>query len=192
MRKKTQWYLLLGVTLSVCFIINLACVQAYLINTVVWWEPAQRNPNKYYVISQWSEFGSAVTDWNNKNTHFGSVSKRSSPDDAPLTVVRYSSSTDGSCGWWLCYGQTGALAFAEIKLNDWYLTHGDASLGLPLDTSNKRKSVCAHELGHNFMLHHVGSPTVAVMRTTGSGRLVAQIWTPQTDDVNGVNANTHW
>lgn len=149
------------------------------------WDSSLIKPLYYYVYNQWSEFPTAVSDWMNWGCDFGSITRTYS-ESAPLVVDTYSSSTDGSAGFTSYYPLSGSVTTMSIGLNNYYLTHGgDLGVGLPLDTANKRKSTCAHELGHVQNLAHVGDGSI--MMTIAAGRLLVPIYTPQVDDKTGVN-----
>jgi hypothetical protein len=174
---------IVGVMFTLCFIANsLATVPGQWGHP---WDPGYINPLTYYVYDWWDGFSYAVSDWNNLDTDFGSIS-RTGDDMGPLVVFTYNSSTDGACGFTSVYPTSGQVTTMSIGLNDYYLTHGEGlGLNLPLNTTNKRKSVCAHELGHVQDLWHVAAGSIMV--TTGGGRLNMGIWAPTADDKTGVN-----
>lgn len=174
---------IVGVIFSLCFTANsLATVPGQWGHP---WDTDYIDPLYYYVYDQWNGFSNAVSDWNDLNTDFGSII-RTGDDIGPLVVDTYYSSSDGLCGWCSAYPSSGDVTSMSIGLNDYYLTHGEElGLNLPLNTTNKRKSVCAHELGHVQDLWHVAAGSIMV--TTGGGRLNMGIWSPTADDETGVN-----
>jgi len=153
------------------------------------WSSGYRNSHYYYVYSQWDEFYNAQVDWNNLGSDFGTMARTYVQDGAYCTVVKYNSD-DGNCGYCTQSHSGSYFTAIGIHLNDWFLIGGDPNLGLPLDTANKRKSVCAHEIGHDHSCDDVKNTnaTDTIMRQTAYGRLTRGTWTPQNWDKNAVNS----
>ena len=70
----------------------------------------------------------------------------------------------------------GATGKADVNLNWFYLQS---------DTINARRGTAGHELGHALGLDDNNSGGAVIMNV---GRNRNQVFTPQTDDINGVNS----
>ena len=142
------------------------------------WPSNKRNPLYYYVNSEWSEFPTAKTDWNNAGTDFGSFYKHSNPEYAWVYVTIITNSGVSWPGRCILITSGTEIITADIELNNYYYS----DLG-----SNGRRTVCAHEIGHTFSLNDENDIWV-LMHQGALERVELGILGPQNDDINGVNA----
>ncbi|SFE87446.1 Matrixin [Paenibacillus algorifonticola] len=180
MRKKS---LLTVTTLILMTFIFTSSALAYSFTGHTW---SKTNGNTYNVSVKYATtnttyraaFDSAVSDWNSSQSkikfnlsalNVSSLNKVGTQDvDNP--------SLYGVC---ITYPISGT---AKIS----YFT-ADLNIGNPnvVNYSKTRRSTAGHELGHALGLDHVSVLVTAIMN---SSRDRETVYTPQTDDINGVNA----
>jgi hypothetical protein len=156
-------------------------LQAYAYN--LWgysWSSLFIYPLQYYDTSGISEVPDAKDDWNDAGTDItlatGSFNclykiKYDYRDDVnwdgltSITLIPF----------------TNYFATVDVFINDYYTQNY---------SSNQRKSVISHEMGHAFGLAHSSGAVVMNGATNGFNSRWGTygICTPQTDDVSGVNA----
>lgn len=126
-----------------------------------------------------AEFQDAIDSWNSSsdaNIYFSSTSENliMQSDLVTTSPAEYCYRVGGTC---LTQGSYIGYTKFEIYLNDYVMSSY---------SSSAIQSSCCHELGHALKLDHTyGNPTESIMYTR---RNRTQIYEPQQDDINGVNA----
>lgn len=124
-------------------------------------------------------FASAVSDWNSSQSKI-SFNLSDSNASSPFYVGTYYTEFQEIYGECKCYGSFSSDYIFET-VNVLLNTNNPG-----IQTKSKtRRSVAGHELGHALGLHEENSVANALMN---QNRNRETIYTPQTDDINGVNA----
>lgn len=139
------------------------------------WYNLRLNEGGFYNSTEKSAFEAAVSAWNGTATPIYIIYTGSAGAE-----IYESSSNFGATGWdgqtsWTltslhCNGWT-QTQYSNVQLNNYYTRNY---------TSANIQSVSGHELGHAMGLDHVN--VTAIMNPN------TYVTTPQTDDVNGINA----
>ncbi|MHA6531933.1 M57 family metalloprotease [Paenibacillus sp. BAC0078] len=123
-------------------------------------------------------FNTAVSDWNSRQSKiYYSLSDLNA--SAVNTVgTEYIADQSHYGITHVSYSVSSGLIYtAEVLIN---IGNSDV-----VNKSNTRRSAANHELGHALGLDHTTPPVLSVMN---SSRDRETVYTPQTDDINGVNA----
>lgn len=132
----------------------------------------------YYNFSGYSENPTAATSWNNAGTKAKFYT--SSPFSAFIFLKKENAGNNGVDGQAVLTPSPTANPYTsgETYLNSYYVDGY---------SSQKRQSVAAHEQGHLLGLAHE-SGCVLMNEATSSRYDSCGVYTPQQDDINGVNA----
>jgi hypothetical protein len=120
-------------------------------------------------------FSNAISDWNSSQSHIKYYTTTSSSKNI---LNSYTLMNDNEYGYCTVYYDsiTKYISYFEA-----YVNAGNRNIS----KSNVARSAAAHELGHSYGL---GDLTTGVAIMNGN-RDRTRIYTPQTDDINGVNAH---
>ncbi|MEN6391129.1 MAG: matrixin family metalloprotease [Syntrophomonas sp.] len=174
MKRRNIALICLALLIAMAFSFN---VLAYSINTYGYANPDIDYQNSGVSSIYLTAMSNAQNAWNNASCDCTVSSSSGSYNplvtftaDPPIIVGFYQSlATDTS---------------DPQHLTTWFRIGMNSEL-FPSYTANQRQSVCVHELGHAMGLSDLGSGT-AIMNQY---RDKSTIYTPQSDDINGVNSN---
>lgn len=130
-------------------------------------------------LSDGLAWSAALRDWYNTPTPFG------------YTVVNYMPDVQLTDDWVPGASWDGIMYNYPCLTCEYYLSYGYLNAYHTVSySSEKVRSVTAHEIGHTFGLDHEVGPVLMNGRTCGtlSRWCTYGINTPQQDDINGVNA----
>lgn len=162
-----------------------SAVSAYNLETYQWNKPLGSTLNvavKYNTSNNTyrSAFDTAVSDWNSSqskiNYNLSALNVNASNFVGTETIADQS-----------LYGDTLVSSTNTGTTN--FINYFQAKINIGNDAvvtkTNTRRSAAVHELGHTLSLTHTPILTLSVMQPQ---RDREKVYTPQTDDINGVNA----
>ncbi len=163
----------IGVIFLVGFLSLATNIQAYVLLPFKWSNPGSIRFVSYIQITELSQaFFDAKLDWDATPTRIGLVYDAANPQVKGYNYTE----ADNNYGKTIPYYSGSTYTSALVYLNWYYLQSQGA---------NFRRSVAGHEWGHALGLNDENSVTNALMN---QGRNRNTIYTPQSDDINGINA----
>ncbi|HUS79029.1 MAG TPA: matrixin family metalloprotease [Patescibacteria group bacterium] len=171
--KKTTAILLLINIIALLSTLTLVC--GYQVTGYKWLDP-DLFPYYYKDWTDYSEVDDSTEDYNDwESLYFIFEETASTSCDLQIHKVDIESDWDGYCHWY--YSGT-TITSVDLAINDHYVDGY---------SSDERKSVIAHELGHSFGLDHDNENEARIMIENTRWRWdYYETCTPQQDDINGI------
>ncbi|MCI3923515.1 matrixin family metalloprotease [Paenibacillus sp. TRM 82003] len=147
--------------------------KSYGVTTEVKMRYETTGSNKYNTA-----FDTAVSDWNTAQSKikFNLSSLNTTSPNVVGTFGDYDQSLYGRCNY--AWDNNNKLTSIQARLNA-YQNNIDTN-------ATVRRSTAGHELGHGLGLDHTSVVVVAYLMSSNRDR--TSVYTPKSDDINGVNA----